>query len=43
MYQLAIKYTKKGRKMDKMAIKYTNIFHCKTHRNLAELGFLILK
>jgi hypothetical protein len=26
-----------------MAIKYTNIFHCKTLQNLPKLGFLVWK
>jgi hypothetical protein len=28
-----------GRKVDQMAIKYTNIYHCKTLQNLPKLGF----
>jgi hypothetical protein len=29
-----------GSKIDQMDIKFTNIFHCKTHQNLPKLGFL---
>jgi hypothetical protein len=31
------------RKVDQMAIKYTNIFHCKTLQNIPKLGFLVRK
>jgi hypothetical protein len=34
MYQ----YTPNGRKIDQMAIKYTNIFHCKTLLKLPKFG-----
>jgi hypothetical protein len=49
-YQNGKKYTKwpqnlqnipKDCKIDPMAIKYTNIFHCKTLQNLPKLGFLV--
>jgi hypothetical protein len=30
-------------KNDQMAIKYTNIFHCKTLQNLPKSGFLVRK
>jgi hypothetical protein len=33
----------KGRKIDHMAIKYTNIFHSKTFQNLPKLGFMVWK
>jgi hypothetical protein len=29
--------------MDQVSIKYTNIFHCKTLRNLPKFGFLVWK
>jgi hypothetical protein len=32
-----------GSKIDQMAIKYTNIFHCKTLQNLTKMGFWFLK
>jgi hypothetical protein len=32
-----------GRKIDKMVIKYTNIFHCKTLQILPNLGFFVWK
>jgi hypothetical protein len=38
MYQIAF-----GRKIDKMAIKNTNIFHCKTFQNLPKIGIFVLK
>jgi hypothetical protein len=47
IYQITVKCTKwpqkraNGRKL--MAIKYTNIFHCKTHPNFPKLGFLVWK
>jgi hypothetical protein len=31
-----------GRKIDQMAIKYTNIFHCKTLQNLPKLGLFLV-
>jgi hypothetical protein len=49
MYQKGGKYTKWpynmpiGRKIDQIAIKYTNIFHCETLQNLPKLGFLVRK
>jgi hypothetical protein len=30
-------------KIDQMATKYTNIFHCKTLKMLSKLGFLVSK
>jgi hypothetical protein len=30
-----------GSKIDKMSLKFTNIFHCKTLRNLPKLAFLV--
>jgi hypothetical protein len=48
-YQITINYTKwpqnipNGCKIDPMAIKYTNIFYCKTLQNLPKLGFLFSK
>jgi hypothetical protein len=27
--------------MDQVSIKYTNIFHCKTHQNFPKFGFLV--
>jgi hypothetical protein len=36
----AIKYPK-SREIDQMAIKYTNIFRCKTRQELPNLGFLV--
>jgi hypothetical protein len=44
---MTIKYSKlsqiipNGGKIDQMAIKYTNIFHCKTLQNLPKLRFLV--
>jgi hypothetical protein len=35
--QMNIKYIPNGRKIDQMIIKYTNIFYCKTLRNLPEM------
>jgi hypothetical protein len=32
-----------GSKIDQPAIKYTNIFHCKTLQNLPKSGFLVRK
>jgi hypothetical protein len=32
-----------GRKIEQMAIKCSNIFHCKTLRNLSKSGFSVLK
>jgi hypothetical protein len=32
-----------GRKIDQIAIKFTNIFYCKTLQNLPKLGFLVRK
>jgi hypothetical protein len=29
--------------MDQVSIKYTNIFHCKTLKNLPKFGFLVGK
>jgi nuclear transport factor 2 (NTF2) superfamily protein len=49
MYQITVSYTKcpwsitKDRKMDKVSIKYTIIFHCKTLQNLPKFGFLVWK
>jgi hypothetical protein len=49
MYQDEEIYTKSpqniqnGRKMDQMAINYTNIFHCNTLQNLPKMGFLVWK
>jgi hypothetical protein len=49
IYQISIKYNKwpqnitHGRKIDQMAIKYTNIFHYKALENLTILGFFCLK
>jgi hypothetical protein len=43
---MAMKYTKlpqNGRKIYQLAIKYTNIFHCKIFQNLPEFGFLVSK
>jgi hypothetical protein len=43
------KYTKwpqnrpNGLKIDQMAIKYANNFHCKTLQNLPKSGFLVRK
>jgi hypothetical protein len=45
IYQVTIKYPQwqqnipNGRKIDQMAIKYTNIFHCKTLQNLKTWDF----
>jgi hypothetical protein len=36
-YQMAIDY------INQMAVKYTNIFHCKALQNLPKLGFLFCK
>jgi hypothetical protein len=30
-----------GRKIDKMFIKYANVYHCRTLQNLPKLGFLV--
>jgi hypothetical protein len=49
IYQITIKYTKwpqhipSGRKIDQMDIKFTNIFHCKTIKNLPKIGIFGLK
>jgi hypothetical protein len=40
MYQTAKKIPF-GRKMDKMAVRNINIFHCKAFQNLPKLGFLV--
>jgi hypothetical protein len=45
-YQNGKKYAKtyhiiSGRKIVGLAIKYNNIFHCKTLQNLPKLGFLV--
>jgi hypothetical protein len=46
-FQITIKYKERpqnipnGRKIDQMAIKYTNIFHRKSFQNLPKLGFLV--
>jgi hypothetical protein len=32
-----------GSSIDRMAVKFTNIFHCKTIQNLSKLGFLVWK
>jgi hypothetical protein len=42
MYPKATKYTKSC-KIDHMATKYINFFHCKTLQNILKLGFLGLK
>jgi hypothetical protein len=48
-YQITIKYTQwpqnisNGCKIDEMAMKYTNIYHCKFLQNLPKLGFLVRK
>jgi hypothetical protein len=45
IYQMITKYIKwlqnipNGRNIDQLAIKYTNIFHCKTLQNLPKMGF----
>jgi hypothetical protein len=47
IYQITANYTKcpynitKDHKMDKVSIKYTNIFHCRTLQNLSKFGFLV--
>jgi hypothetical protein len=47
IYQMTTKYTQwpqnilNCRKIDQMAIKYTNFFHCKTLQNLPILEFLV--
>jgi hypothetical protein len=47
IYQIIIKYSEwlqniqNCRKIDQMAIKYTNIFHCKTLQSLPKLEFLV--
>jgi hypothetical protein len=47
LYQMTMNYTKcplnitKDRKMDKVFMKYTNIFHCKTIQNLSKFGFWV--
>jgi hypothetical protein len=47
MYQIIARYTEwpqnipDGRKIDQMAIKYTNNFHCKALQNLPKLGFVV--
>jgi hypothetical protein len=38
-YQMATKIPN-GREVDQTALKYTNIFHCKTLQNLPKLIFL---
>jgi hypothetical protein len=49
LYQITRKYTKCqqnipiGRKIDRMTIKCTNIFYCKTLQNLPKVGNLGLK
>jgi hypothetical protein len=49
IYQITIKYTKwpqnipNCRKVDPMAIKYSNIFHCKTLQNLPKMVILVWK
>jgi hypothetical protein len=43
IYPKATKYVPHSRKIDQMAIKCSNIFHCKTLQNLPELGFFGLK
>jgi hypothetical protein len=40
IYQMA-KNISNGRKKDQMVIKYTKIFHSKTHQNLPKFGFLV--
>jgi hypothetical protein len=32
-----------GGKLDQTAMKYTDVFHCKTLLNLPKLGFLVLE
>jgi hypothetical protein len=47
MYQITLKFTKLAQnlltcsKIDRMAIKYANIFHCKTLQNLPSLEFWV--
>jgi hypothetical protein len=49
IYQMILNYTiwpqhrPNGRKIDRMAIKFTNLFHCKTLQNWPKLGFLVWK
>jgi hypothetical protein len=45
IYRITTKFVgiPNGRKIDQMAIKYTNIFHRKTLQNLPKFGFLVLK
>jgi hypothetical protein len=49
MYHITVKYTKRPQKIpntltiDQMVIKYTKIFHFKSHRNLPKSGFLVWK
>jgi hypothetical protein len=49
IYQMTVKYYKwpqnipNDHKIYQMTTKYTNIFHCKTHRNLPKFGFLVWK
>jgi hypothetical protein len=49
IYHITSNYTKpplnitKDCKLDKVSIKYTNIFHCKTLQNLPRFGFLVWK
>jgi hypothetical protein len=40
---MTMKYTKWHKTMYQIAIQYTNIFHCKTLKNLPELRFLVGK
>jgi hypothetical protein len=42
IYQMAATMAT-GRKVDQMAIKYTNVFHCKTLKKFPKLWFLVLK
>jgi hypothetical protein len=42
MYQVATKIPNRH-KTDQTAIKYTNIFHCKTLQNLPKFGFSVWK
>jgi hypothetical protein len=48
-YQITLKYSKwpqnipKGRKIDQMAIKHTNIFHCKSHPEFTQIWIFGLK
>jgi hypothetical protein len=47
IYQITTTYTKwsqnrpNGRKIDQTAIKYTNIFHCKSLKKLPKSGFWV--